>query len=228
MTFIDIFQKECELKEKIQNIISTGINEIVDAGLSKKLRKIRDNFEYNIDEIYSDESWRASDKEDARQKELKKYWEGANDIDDYYIDEVYQQRIREIGTIISSRFLSKHINRSLSNIRACYAHGLNDAAIVFCRALIEATAFEILKSRGHLRNIRFIDSNIALKELMQMVKKEKIVKRYIYDNTWTVIKIANSIIHIEKKEDIPIKNEFPDPLDLIRYTFMFTESLLSF
>lgn len=132
--FTEIYDKVIELKTQIQQIISNGLEALNDAGLANKLRKIRDNFGYNIDKMLPDETWREIQKEIAGGKMWEQYLErgGEEDVDYFYL-----QREIEIGTIICSTIFSKNTERNLKNIKECYAKGMYDAAIIYCRALIE-------------------------------------------------------------------------------------------
>lgn len=216
--FNDILTKVIGLKTRIQEIISTELKEPIDVSFAKKLKQIRDNFGYNIDRLFHDECWRESQKEIAQQKMLEQFFERGGDEDINYF---HLQRKTEIGTIICSTALKQNVTRNLESIKLCYANGLFDAAIIYCRALIDYVTFVLRKRKGLIpRNATdYCERNLdaALNQ----------IERFINPKTFRHIKevksLANNILH--SKEDVYINSNELTPFESIKWTFIFVEEV---
>lgn len=210
----DGWNKIIELKEHIQQIIAIDLKEGLDPSFSTKLVKIRDNYGYNIDKLFPDEIWRGFQKEKAREKVWEQYLEREEDVDYFYL-----QRKNEIGTIICSTMLSENIERNLKNIKECYAKGMYDAAIVYCRALIEYATFKLRKRK---RRIPQNASDFSSYKLTPALKDiEGLINPKILNHIKDVNDLAGKILH-SKDANISYKLT---PFEAIRWTFVFVEEV---
>lgn len=214
--FNDILIKVIGLKTRIQEIISHELKEPIDAHFAGKLKKIRDNFGYNIDRLFPDEAWRDTQKEIAQQKMWEQYLEKEEEIDYSYL-----QRKNEIGTIICSTTLKQNIINNLDKIKACYANGLFDAAIIYCRVLIEYVTFELRKRKGFIpKNASDFGSYKLTASLNQI---ERFINPKIFNRIKDVTDLAGNILH--SKEEVNITSNTLTPFDAIRWTFVFVEEV---
>jgi hypothetical protein len=216
--FINTLTQAEGLKTRIQEIISHELKEPIDPSLTNKLQKIRYNFGYNIDKIFPDENWRDYQKEKAGEKMWEQYLErgGEEDVDYYYL-----QRINEIGTIICSTTLKQNIIKNLEKIKACYANGLFDAAIIYFRVLIEYATFELRKRKGFIpKNASDFGSYKLTASLNQI---ERFINPKIFNHIKDVTDLAGNILH--SKDEANINSNTLTPFDTIRWTFIFVEEV---
>ncbi len=109
-------------------------------------------------------------------------------------------------------------------MRECYALGLFQTTVIYCRAVIETGCFEALNRRENLSNNSAIPDTreYSLKVLMNSIKK------YVYQGNWEkadkVIKKADEILH-SKRNDVIIKKD--QAYDAIKDTFAIIEELFS-
>jgi hypothetical protein len=214
--FNDIFTKVIGLKTRVQEIISIELKEPIDASFAQKLKQIRDNFGYNIDRLIPDEHWRDGQKEIAAAEMWEQYLEREEDVDYFYL-----QRKKEIGTIICSTALKQNIIRNLENIKECYANGLFDAAIIYCRALIEYVTFVLRKRKGLIPKNA---PDYCERNLDAAINQ---IERFINSKTFRYIKhiknLANNILH--SKDDIYVNSCELTPFEAIKWTFIFVEEV---
>lgn len=214
--FIEILTKVIGLKTRIQQIISTELKEPIDASFGNKLKQIRDNYGYNIDRFFSDENWRDRQKEIAQEKMWEQYLEREEDVDYFYL-----QRKNDIGTIICSTALKKNIIRNLENIKACYANGLFDAAIVYCRALIEYVTFVLRKRKGLIPKNALDHCERSLAGALKQI--ERFINPKTFKHIQDVKSLADNILH--SKDDVYINSNELTPFDAIKWTFLFVEEV---
>ena len=219
---LDSFIEAIKLKEKIQEIIASGLDEGIDAPFAKKLIQIRDNRGYNIDKLIPDETWRDIQKEKAQEQAWEQYVEREDSIDYHYL-----QRRKEIGTIICNTKLSGNIQRNLENIKDCYANGMYDAAIIYCRALIEYTTYKMRKRKGLIKenlnkNISDIAHGKSRKSLeAALYQIERFINPKVFKHIMDVKELVDEILHSKD----PIINYKLTPFDSIRWTFVFVEEV---
>jgi hypothetical protein len=114
--------------------------------------------------------------------------------------------------------------RHFANLRECYALGLFEAAIVYCRAVIETGCFEALRRKGQVKlDPKFSDiREFSLKVLMRSVKS------FVYENNWdkanATIKKADEVLHSKRKKVVISEQE---AFDAIQDTFALVEELFS-
>jgi len=221
----DILGQTLATKKEIKRFLSERQPLSVNSSLGLKLKKIRDNYDYTID-IVLNAITKKTGKPFSQESE-----EGINDEDDLislgmadYVVEGFFTRKNEVGTLIVSETLPEHFVHHFQNLRDCYALGLFQATVIYCRAVIEAGCFEALRRRGKVR----LDSNVEdirefrLKPLMYSIKP------FVYRDNWDkadkVIKKADSILHTKRKKIIITQ---ADAYNSIKDTFALIEEIFS-
>lgn len=216
--FTDYLIKIVKIKMDIKKFISTDLKVAIDPSLAIKLKNIRDNIQYNIDKLFPDEDWRERQYNIAQEKMLEQFYEKGCEED---IDYFYENRKHEIGTIICSTSLNQNIIRNLEKLKECYANGLFDAAIIFCRAIIEYVTFELQKRKG------LIPKNVSDMGSYKLTNGLKRIERYINPKTFSKIvdikELAGDILH--SKNNWNMKSIQITPLEAIRWTFIFVEEI---
>jgi ribosomal protein S20 len=222
---LEIIIQTLEAKKKVKRFLSESKPLKVYDTFKVKLKKIRDNYGYGIDglvELFSkvagtslsQESENGIDYIDAL------FSEGTAD----YVDEGFFTRKNEVATLIVSESLPSHFTYHFQNLRQCYALGLFQATIIYCRAVIETGCFEALNRRENLRKDSVVTDvrEYSLKELMKSIKK------YVYQGNWEnadkVIKKADEILHSKRENVIINKNQ---AYNAIKDTFAIIEELFS-
>lgn len=124
---------------KIQDVfLNTEVVEIKDKGLRATLRKLRERKGDPIDQIISS------------------MWEGeveANrigylfDVDEWNDSSRMTLRRYKMGSLFVNTILSEKFENVLSELTQVFASGAFDAAVVFCRALLESTLMDTLGKR---------------------------------------------------------------------------------
>lgn len=193
--------------------------------LALKLKKIRDNHGYVIDLAleglskhtgltYSQES------EEGINYIETLFSEGTAD----YVDEEFFTRRNQVGTLIVAESLPDHFLQHFRNLRECYALGLFEATVIYCRAVLETGCFEALRRKG-IVNLQSKVEDIrehSLKALMGSIKP------FIYRKSWEVadkvIKKANDVLH-SKRERVVVSQE--EAYNAIKTTFAVVEELFS-
>lgn len=212
-------------KKEIKRLLSECDPLSVERGLGNKLKKIRDNYGYTIDrvvevlekmtgEAFSQESEAGIDMVDAL------FSEGTAD----YVDEGFFTRRNEVSTLILAESIPTHFLQHFRNLRECYALGLFQTAIIYCRALIETGCFEALRRKGRVRLDPKLEDirEYSLKLLMGSAKA--LVCRDNWDRADEVIKKADRILHSKREATTTSQN---DAYDAIKDTFAIIEELFS-
>lgn len=222
---LEIINQTLEAKKKVKRFLSESKPLKVHDSLKLKLKKIRDNYGFVIDRAvevlskvtgtpFSQESENGIDYIDAL------FSEGTAD----YVDEGFFTRRNEVATLIVSESLPGHFTHHFQNLRECYALGLFQTTIIYCRAVIETGCFEALNRRENLRHDSAVTNarEYSLKVLMNSIKK------YVYEGNWEkadkVIKKADEILHSKQSNVITNKDQ---AYDAIKDTFAIIEELFS-
>jgi hypothetical protein len=141
-----------------------------------------------------------------------------------YVDHHFFRRQNQTGTLIVSEALPDHFVQHFVHLRECYALGLFQTVIVYCRAVIETGCYEALRRRGLVQHdTKAVPIHeYSLKLLMQDVK------RYVATDKWhkanAVIKKANNILHAKQKKDAIAEHE---AFAAMQDTFAVVEALFS-
>lgn len=212
-----------EAKRKVKRFLAN--RSVVHAGgdLVEKLRMIRDNYGYNIDRLVNlfekKTGQRFSQEAEDERDWIDALFEmGTAD----YVDQEFYRRRNEIGSLIANQSLPDAFLQNLNRIKECYALGLLEAAVIFCRSVIEAGVFESLRRKGIIqlgKNATDIRGS-GLKDFMEKIKR--LVNRRKYEEAWQVIKLANRLLH-SKGNKIVLSE--PKTLDSIKRTFAFLEEM---
>jgi len=222
---LEIIDQALEAKKKVKRFLSESKPLNVHDSLKVKLKKIRDNYGYTIDRVievlsevtgtsFSQESEDGIDYIDAL------FSEGTAD----YVDEDFFTRKNEVAILIVSESLPSHFVHHFQNLRECYALGLFQTTVIYCRAVIETGCFEALNRREKLRHNSAVQDTreYSLKVLMRSIKK------YVYQGNWDnadkVIKKADEALHSKRNNVIITKDH---AFDAIKDTFAIIEELFS-
>ena len=222
---LEIIVQTLDAKKKVKRLLSECKPLKVHDSLKQKLKKIRDNYGYTIDRVadavleitgtsFSQESEDGIDYIEAL------FNKGTAD----YVDEGFFTRRNEVATLIVSESLPSHFVNHFQNLRGCYALGLFQTTVIYCRAVIETGCFEALHRRENLKyNSAVPDTReYSLKVLMRSIKQ------YVYQENWDkadkVIKKADEFLHSKRNEVIITKDQ---TYDFIKDTFAIIEELFS-
>jgi len=201
----ELSQEEEILKELKDALSREGpVLKINDPVLKKELQKIREE-ETSREDIDFDE-------------------EDEVDIFDWLDPKDIIYREREFGALIVGQSTSSIFYHCVNEIRKCYIHGLFNATVVFCRALLEVGLREALKKRGLYKTnekVIYLDER-NLEGLLRECKDNKVLPRKFLEKAHSVRKKANSIIH---PKDKPIKYSEEEALSTIKDTFSILEEL---
>jgi hypothetical protein len=222
---LEMIGQTLEAKKEIKRFLSERQPLKVERSLGIKLKKIRDNYGYTIDRVvdalaeitgtqFSQESEEGIDYVDAL------FSEGTAD----YVDEGFFTRRNQVGTLIVSESLPDHFVHHFENLRECYALGLFQATVIYCRAVIETGCFEALCRRGEVKRDAKVNDfrEFSLKALMRSIKP------FVYKSNWDkadkVIKRADNVLHSKREKVVVSENE---AYDAIKDTFAIIEELFS-
>jgi hypothetical protein len=222
---LDVIEKTIEAKKKAKRYLADCKPLNLGRDLGIKLKKIRDNYGYIIDRVVeavesttgtqmSQESEEDIDYVDAL------FSQGTAD----YVDDNFFRRKNQVGTLLVSESLPDHFVQHFANLRECYALGLFQAVVVYCRAVIETGCFEALRRRGRVKLDPKVDDirEFRLKVLMRSVKP------FVYEPNWdkadATIKKADEVLHSKRKKVVISEQE---AFDAIQNTFTIVEELFS-
>jgi hypothetical protein len=214
-----------EAKRDIKRFLAAHQSITVGYDMALKLKKIRDNYGYDIDRVLKSlenitgEGFSQEDEEDIDYIDAL-FSEGTAD----YVDENFFRRRNQIGAIVSTQTLPELFLNHLNKLKECYSLGLFEATIIYCRAVIETGGFEALKRRGKIKKDRKTEDirEYSLKSIMRSIKPFVYQYNYNYDEADKVIKLADKILH-SKREKIVASED--DAFNSIKTTFAFIEEL---
>jgi len=184
--------------------------------LAKKLRLIRDNRGYTIDSLgrldRSDElDWDFS----PEQGFLTGLWL-AFTVDVEPDGNPIFLRAARIGSLVVGEQIPPQVARHLQTVKGCFAVGLFDAVVVFCRGLIEAAAYHFLEERNDLPGGPKSGSFDLL------VRLEAHKQAWMVDKAQKIRKLANDILHDKRRAASATESM---ALNAARDTFKFIERL---
>jgi len=222
---IDRILKAVDAKKKVKRYLADCKPLDVGRDLGIRLKKIRDNYGYTIDSVM-EAIGRATGTPVSQESEEDKDYVGAlfSEGTADYVDEDFFRRKNQIGTLVVSESLPDHFVQHFTNLRECYALGLFQAAVVYCRAVIETGCFEALRRKGRVKLDPQIEDirEFSLKALMRSVKP------FVYEANWekadATIKKADEILHSKRKR-VAISEQ--GAFDAIQDTFAMVEELFS-
>jgi len=211
-------------KKRVKRILSEEI--VIHIGsdqvLAEKIKKIRDDYGYNIDSLINNISnmsgiCASQSSEDDKDFVDALFSEGTAD----YVDEMFFQRKNEVGAIVCSQCLPDIFKKHIYRLKECYSLGLFEASVIYCRAVIESCAFIFLSKKGIIvNNNRVTDiGEYSLKDLLNRVKP--FIKPCIHKDVKNLVILANKILH-EKRNIVFISSR--DAYISIKTTFEFIEN----
>lgn len=201
------------LKKEIKKYLYYYASVIADINITNKLRKIRNDKGYFIDDIYDYFTKKVELENDV-------FDEGIDYLTEMYDPEEFAKRVHKVGAFIISKNFPDVILYHIINLKECFAIGLFEASLFYCRTLIESAGFEFLRRKGKIKNntnlneLRPVDINRMLREFIT----EKVIFIKIED----IRRIANESLHPKKAYNEIIEQE---AFDAIKSTFEFIEHL---
>jgi len=199
---LEVIDRTLEAKKEIKRFLRSCKPIGVNKTLARKIKQIRDNYGYNIDRVISNLSditgqTISQESEEGIDYVSTLFTEGTAD----YVDDNFFTRKNQVGTIIVSETLPNNFIHHFDNIRECYALGLFEATIMYCRALIETGCFEAFKRRGNVHldsKVKHIEE-FKLSALMASIKKMKMVSEENWEKADQVRTKANMLLHTKSQ-----------------------------
>lgn len=229
----DMLGQTLSAKKEIKRFLSQSQPLSVNNSLNLKLKKIRDNYGYTIDivlNVVTKKTRKPFSQESEKDINSDKGFFIDSDEDfftvgtDDYVVEGFYTRKNEVGTLIVNESLPDHFVHHFQNLRDCYALGLFQTTVIYCRAVIETGCFEALRRKGKVRLDPRIEDfrEFNLKALMNSIKSS------VYPDNWDkanhVIKKANDILHSKRQKTNVTQT---DAYNAIKDTFAIVEELFS-
>lgn len=212
-------------KKIVKRILSEEITIHIgsDQVLAEKIKKIRDDYGYNIDCFIDNISYMSGISVSQSSEDDKDFVDALfSDGTADYVDEKFFQRKNEIGAIVCSQCLPDILKGNIYRLKECYSLGLFEATVIYCRAVIESCAFIFLSKKGMIvNNNRVTDiGEYSLNDLLNRVKP--FIKPSMHKEVKDLVLLANKVLH-EKRNVISIQcnNAYAS----IKTTFEFIESL---
>jgi hypothetical protein len=220
-----VIVRAMEAKKKVKRYLADCEPLNLGRDLGIKLKKIRDNYGYNIDGVVealeSTSGTQISQESEVNMDYVDALFsQGTAD----YVDDNFFRRKNQVGTLIVSESFPDHFVQHFVNLRECYSLGLFQAVVVYCRAVIETGCFEALRRRGWVKLDSKVDDirEFSLKVLMRSVKP------FVYEPNWdkadATIKKADEVLHSKRKKVMISEQE---AFDAIQNTFAIIEELFS-
>jgi hypothetical protein len=111
-----------------------------------------------------------------------------------YIDEDFYRRRNQVATIVHQKHLPERICHHFENLRECYSLGLFEAALIYCRAVIEVACYEWLKRKELLNDNG--DYDPSLEWMMKKLKGRVAPKKW--SDAYETKSISNGVMHSKK------------------------------
>jgi hypothetical protein len=121
----------------------------------------------------------------------------------------FKLRSEEIGTLIIGQNVPPFINRQLARLKTCYRLGLDDVAVVFCRALLEAALVEALRSVEDLHHVqgKVVDRDTwRMAALLKRAESDPVIKARIRrpDRIDEIKKDAGRVLHSKEPGELKL------------------------
>jgi len=206
-----------DAKLKIKKYISDRDTVEAKDFLAVKIKKIRDNYGYNIDTIWSKLEEISGERIHQEHEEVDfvsaLFEEGTAD----YVDDNHFRRKNQVGTLVCHG-LPQKITDHLNRLKECYSLGLFYASTVYCRALIEAGGYAYLCRKRPENTCN--QEEYSLKSLMVSLKP--FTDKFVHTEADKVVKKANDLLHFKKSQ---VKIDEKEAFSHIQSTFAFIENL---
>jgi hypothetical protein len=216
---LELLEKTRLCKLEIKRFMSRHENIPAREHLALKIKKIRDNYGYNIDKIYDIFSQKAElsqEDEEGIDYVDALFSEGTAD----YVDAHFFRRKNEVGSVVLSRNLPEVFIGHLKRLKECYSLGLFEATVIYCRAIIETAAHMYLKKQPKSKSYGTWEKNL------RAALREKALKNKVYEYNWKeadkIRELTNDILH-GKDDRITISEK--EAFECIKSTFAFAEDL---
>jgi hypothetical protein len=201
------------LKKEIKKYLYYYASVVVDTNITNKLRNIRNDRGYFIDNIYDDFRKKIELKDDG-------FDEGIDYLTNMYDPEECARRVVKVGAFIISKNFPDIILYHIVNLKECFAIGLFQASLFYCRTFIESAGFEFLKRKGKLKS-NINNDKVNMSDIIYQLK-QLINDKVIFYKIKEVINIANKSLH--QKDHYHEVNE-EEAFEAIKTTFGFIEQL---
>lgn len=218
---IELLEKTRSAKLEIKRFMSRYENIPARQDLALKLKKIRDNYGYNIDKTYQILSQKANTELSQEEEEGIDYVEalfseGTAD----YVDEYFFRRKNEVGSVVLSRNLPGVFIRHLKRLKECYSLGLFETTVIYCRAVIETAVHIRLSKQPKSKAFRMCEKNL------RGALREKVIRNRVRVRNWNeadrIRELANDILHEKNNKTRVLERE---AFGCIKSTFAFAEDL---
>ncbi len=210
-------KKEIKRLMSGKNVIHVGS----DKKISEKLRKIRDDYGYQVDYVFSILT-KITGKEFSQSSEEDKNYvdalfsEGTAD----YVDDNFFKRKNEVGAIVVSQTLPDVFLYHLERLKECYSLGLYEATIVYCRAVLESGLYVSFKRRVKRGPKEKDFEEWNLNALIKSMKR--FLTKHSYEQSHSIKNKANNILHW-KHGRVSVSER--EALDTIKATFAVIEEI---
>ena len=219
----DYIETVINAKKEIKRLLSDKdvIHIGPDKKLSKKLRRIRDDYGYHIDNILSKLTEITGQEFSQSSEEDKDYVdalfsEGTAD----YVDDNFFKRKNEVGAIIVSHSLPEVFLYHLGKLKECYSLGLYEATVIYCRAVLESGLYASFKQKVKRGPKEKDFEEWNLKSLINSMKR--FLTNESYEQSHSLRKKANNILHWKHGKIVVSEKE---ALDAIKTTFAIIEEM---
>lgn len=216
---IELLEKTRLSKLEIKRFMSRHENIPARNHLALKIKKIRDNYGYNIDKIYDFLSQKAElsqEDEEGIDYVDALFSEGTAD----YVDEHFFRRKNEVGSVVLSRNLPEVFIGHLKRLKECYSLGLFEATVIYCRAVIETSVHMYLSKQPKSKSYGMWEKSLRI------ALREKAIKDKVSKHNWKeadrIREVANDILH-GKADRTTISEK--EAFECIKSTFAFAEDL---
>ena len=227
----EAFKEALTAKNRVRDHLLGHPQVRAQGGLRQKLRNIRKNSGYAIDLLatllQADQTQLTEDDIDELQDDFYLYLDSEEDEESF-------RRSRRIGPVLSTHTLPARVIENLEQVRRCFVIGLYPAAVIFCRAMVEAALFRAAESRGLLQSGRGTHGNTTdlaewkLSELKHRARALRIPAAVwdpvFGDNQRAVGRLADRLLH-SKREDVLVSEN--DALRCIEASNEMLEALFS-
>lgn len=211
---INLIKEIISLRNDIKKFLFWYSIVIANNNITDKLKKIRSDKGYFIDEIYS--KFRNVDYP-------TEIYSGHTEAYELFDAGDFLKRAVKIGAFVVQEDLPFALPYHILNLKECFAYGLYEACIFYCRALIESAGYEFLKQKNEIPK-HLSPWDIKLKRDI-LNKLEKIItEKIIFVNIVKIAKLANKSLHHKKMYYKNVTEQ--EAFDSIKTTFEFIEHLI--
>jgi len=191
----------------------------VESQMEGKLKKIRDGYGYNF--FWLVELFGLDQKSEEEELEEDGYMFDHSWVLQDHVGISYRElsdRRRKVGALIVRDELPAHVLAHFTRVRDCFALGRYHAAIIYCRALLEAACRHAISIRG-LSQERGSMNDDKLSDMLSTLRHD--VYQILLNGAYAAKNRANDLIHSPEAEE-PSEDEC---FEIIRDTVAFVEDM---